>query len=124
MPKRIQRKRTKGWRMLEGAVYVGRPTMYGNPYEVKRFGLDGALALYRNSITGYWTPDAVPRGTSVEVAYACHMEVREQFRRAGCRDIEFMIRQLRGKDLACWCPLDQPCHADVLLELANTPESA
>ncbi len=27
--------------------------------------------------------------------------------------------QLRGKDLACWCPLDQPCHADVLLELAN-----
>jgi hypothetical protein len=26
---------------------------------------------------------------------------------------------LRGRDLACWCPLDQPCHADVLLELAN-----
>jgi hypothetical protein len=29
---------------------------------------------------------------------------------------------LRGKNLACWCPLDKPCHADVLLELANTPE--
>jgi hypothetical protein len=27
--------------------------------------------------------------------------------------------ELRGHDLACWCPLDQPCHADVLLELAN-----
>jgi len=27
--------------------------------------------------------------------------------------------ELAGKDLACWCPLDQPCHADVLLELAN-----
>lgn len=29
------------------------------------------------------------------------------------------VAELRGKDLACWCPLDQPCHADVLLELAN-----
>jgi hypothetical protein len=29
-------------------------------------------------------------------------------------------RELRGKNLACWCPLDQPCHADVLLRLANT----
>ena len=29
------------------------------------------------------------------------------------------LAALRGKDLACWCPLDQPCHADVLLELAN-----
>lgn len=28
------------------------------------------------------------------------------------------IEELCGKDLACWCPLDQPCHADVLLELA------
>ncbi|ETX26587.1 DUF4326 domain-containing protein [Roseivivax isoporae] len=32
-----------------------------------------------------------------------------------------IIRELRGKDLACWCPLDQPCHADVLLEIANRP---
>ena len=28
-------------------------------------------------------------------------------------------RELRGKDLACFCPLDGPCHADVLLEAAN-----
>lgn len=32
---------------------------------------------------------------------------------------EDIVRELRGHDLACWCPLDQPCHADVLLELAN-----
>ena len=30
------------------------------------------------------------------------------------------VAELRGKDLACWCPLDEPCHADVLLELANS----
>jgi hypothetical protein len=29
------------------------------------------------------------------------------------------MADLRGKNLACWCPLDQPCHADVLLEIAN-----
>jgi len=34
---------------------------------------------------------------------------------------DFYLGELRGHDLACWCPLDQPCHADVLLELANAP---
>ncbi|KMS57958.1 hypothetical protein V473_07255 [Sphingobium cupriresistens LL01] len=34
------------------------------------------------------------------------------------------IANLRGKNLACWCPLDQPCHADVLLEIANAPIDA
>lgn len=33
--------------------------------------------------------------------------------------VDDVRRELRGKDLVCWCPLDQPCHADVLLELAN-----
>lgn len=33
--------------------------------------------------------------------------------------VVFDLSELRGKDLACWCPLDQPCHADVLLEIAN-----
>jgi hypothetical protein len=38
----------------------------------------------------------------------------------GHDELEYQVRQvLRGKDLACWCPLDQPCHADVLLEIAN-----
>ena len=31
----------------------------------------------------------------------------------------WVVSKLRGRDLMCWCPLDQPCHADVLLELAN-----
>lgn len=34
---------------------------------------------------------------------------------------QMAIKELRGKDLVCWCRLDQPCHADVLLELANAP---
>jgi hypothetical protein len=31
-------------------------------------------------------------------------------------------RDLKGKNLACWCPLDQPCHADILLRIANAEE--
>ncbi len=89
-PKRIQRSRAKGWRMPEGAVYVGRPTMWGNPYRVPFNGdRDACVRLYRESL---------------KVQRAFRREVR---------------KQLRGKDLACWCPLDQPCHADVLLEIAN-----
>jgi hypothetical protein len=91
-PKRIQRKRTKGWRMPEGAVYVGRPSFYGNPFVVGKDG-DVAECLRRYRIY-------VMTGIIFEP---------EQY------------AELRGKDLACWCALDVPCHADVLLEIANAP---
>ena len=86
MPKRIQRKRTKGWRMPPNTVYVGRPTKYGNTFTGKKAVKEYASFLLLNpEITEMW------------------------------------INELRGKDLACWCPLDKPCHADVLLEIANHP---
>lgn len=89
-PKRIQRKRTKGWRMPEGAVYVGRPTVFGNPFvEGKGDSVDERLQRYRT--------------------YAMVGIISEPETWA----------KLRGKDLACWCALDVPCHADILLELVN-----
>jgi hypothetical protein len=92
MPKRIQRKRTKGWRMPENAVYVGRPTVFGNPVTIADVGSAAkAIEAYRAIID--------------------HEEI-----------LKLIRSNLRGKDLACWCPLDQPCHADVLLEIANAPE--
>ena len=33
--------------------------------------------------------------------------------------VDDVREHLRGRDLACWCPLDEPCHADVLLAVAN-----
>lgn len=90
LPKRIQRKRTKGWKMPPNTVYVGRPGMFGNMFKLK----DG------------WTrAEAVERYRGV---LADHPSWREQIQWS-----------LRGKDLACWCRVDQPCHADVLLEIAN-----
>lgn len=89
MAKRIQRKRTRGWKMPANAVYVGRPGKWGNPYKI------GTIMI----------PDA---RAAVE-AFAANLPLGK------IRGIE----ELRGKDLACWCALDQPCHADILLKLAN-----
>ena len=99
-PKRIQRKRTKGWRMPENAVYVGRPTKWGNPF------------------TG---PDAVERYKAlIEKALASETGV-VAYENNGYMNMFWLslyeLEKLRGKDLACWCPLDKPCHADILLEL-------
>jgi hypothetical protein len=108
-PKRIQRKRTKGWRMPEGAVYVGRSTQWGNPFESAVLGQEGAVDAFKVHLVSYfgWEARSVARAF-----YPWPVES------TALRD---WIAPLRGKDLACWCPLDQPCHADVLLELANGP---
>lgn len=99
-PQRIQRKRTKGWRMPEGAVYVGRGSRWGNPFRV------GDRCRRTLGIIG---PDtAVERFTALLVT--------GRLRRVTETDVR---AHLRGKTLVCWCALDQPCHADVLLELAN-----
>ena len=92
MPKRIQRKRTSGWRMPEGIVYVGRPSKWGNPFTIADHGL-AALQMYRDYIE-----NQLEDGRLIERP-----------------DLE----ALRGKDLACWCKEGSPCHADILLELAN-----
>ena len=97
-PKRIQRKRERGWRMPEGAVYVGRPTKWGNPFP--------------------WQAQSNLFNTEREM----RAEVVDMYRdwRSDSPDWVNEVRtELGGKSLACFCPLDQPCHADVLLEIAN-----
>lgn len=118
-PKRIQRKRTRGWRMPAHAIYVGRPSRWGNPYTmvVEGFGIQRSLDLYRETAQGHWNPSLIAdMGNSLGAeVYRAHCDWLQRVRilRDGIRG------ELAGKDLACWCPLDQPCHADVLLELAN-----
>jgi hypothetical protein len=97
MPIRIQRSRARGFRMPEGAVYVGRPTKFGNPYKV----LDPGEPGHREAVEQYrrWLNGSLP---GQEIKAAAEIE-------------------LKGKDLACFCPLQYCCHADVLLEIANGP---
>ena len=115
---RIQRRRTKGWQMPENTVYVGRPSRYGNPFVIGGYYCkgDGApdgrtpfqLVFTRAASKEY----ADARFTLIETAE----QALEWYRwYLNVTDWKF-LDDLRGKNLACWCPLDQPCHADVLLE--------
>lgn len=120
-PRRIQLRRTKGWRKPEGAIYVGRASngdqagRWGNPFRITDLINDGvaidvedgraiAVELFRSWLAGTLTPDErgdLPPFTGQREWILGHLHL------------------LAGKTLACWCPSDQPCHADVLLELAN-----
>lgn len=95
MPTRVQLRRTKGWRKPAGAVVVARPSKWGNPFRVMG-------DLTRADVVAAFRDYLEHRGG--HSAYPSDEEIRSA---------------LAGRDLACWCPLDQPCHADVLLEFAN-----
>ena len=112
MPKRIQLRRTRGWRKPATALVVSRPSKWGNPYRIDDYRADYpaaderqlramAVSDFRGLLEGRWDGGYNP--------------VPDYPRNA--------VSQLRGYDLACWCPLDQPCHADVLLDLANSHET-
>lgn len=118
-PKRIQRKRTKGWRMPEGAVYVGRGSCYGNPFRAYEHckGEDwGVMDTGRlHSPMGHgWT-----KVGAINFAIRAYEGVLKDIYRPNSSAEYALIQTLKGKDLVCWCPPDRPCHADVLLEIAN-----
>lgn len=92
-PKRIQIKRVKGWRLPKNTVVVARGPgrKWGNPFKVSRYcSNEMAVQSYRD-----W----------LHARTAFQWEIK---------------RELKGKNLACFCPLSKPCHADVMLEVANT----
>ncbi|MGC4075082.1 MAG: DUF4326 domain-containing protein [Nibricoccus sp.] len=92
-PIRVQLSRKKGWRIPPDTKVVSRPTRWGNPFPAADAAQRAkAVARYRTWIES-------DDGKSI----------RQQAREC-----------LRGYNLACWCPLDGPCHADILLKIANT----
>lgn len=102
-PRRIQRKRTRGWKKPVRTVCVTRGTPWGNPFIV-RPDLEPKTKIGRDYIAVPTVQDAV------ECFRILITEFPEKFP---------PLSNLRGKNLACYCPLDCPCHADVLLEIAN-----
>lgn len=81
--------------MPPNTVYVGRPTKWGNPYKINEgYTHSRAVDLFRVWIT----------------------EPQQRYLRDRAKNI------LRGKNLSCFCPINQPCHADVLLEIANAEQ--
>lgn len=110
MPERVQLRRVHGWRKPPNTVVVARPSRWGNPYRLADLRTDYpeadermlrrfATSDFRGLVYGRWDCLEPP-----PPAYPSIDEIRAE---------------LDGRNLACWCPLDQPCHADVLLEIAN-----
>jgi hypothetical protein len=106
--KRVQLSRAKGWRMPPNTVSVARPTQWGNPWRVARDG-DAAYCVeqYRRCILDL-PVDAWPQSDLDQF-------VANRLLRPSVGVVWFC---LAGKNLACWCRLDAPCHGDVLLEIA------
>ncbi len=93
-PVRVQLSRKRGWRMPPNTVKVCRPTRWGNPHLIGQ--MDGTLQ------------------TRIDAVIMFERRLTDADRAEAKRD-------LAGKNLACWCRLDWPCHADVLLRVANAP---
>lgn len=111
MPVRVQRRRTKGYRLPPNTRCVDRSTRYGNLYRVDVFGRALANELFQRSIEGYWSPQGIPDDL-IDQAYEIHCET---WRRA--RDGYYNFP--RGVDAACFCAEDEACHGDTLLARAN-----
>jgi len=119
VPQRIQRKRTKGWRMPDNTVYVGRGSRWGNHCVVVPLAKSGPFDVVIKTTSGQ-VVGFVGQSTGIESARAV---AQDTYRRWLIHQTEMWLagylRSLRGKNLACWCPENHPCHGDVLLELAN-----
>lgn len=105
-PKRIKLSRAKGFRLPDGAVNVARPGRWGNPFVV---GRDGTRAQV------VWRYAQLALGFINLGCNAPSVELQELVQAR----LATSVKDLAGHDLACWCPLDGPCHGDVLLHLAN-----
>jgi hypothetical protein len=129
MPERIQLSRRKGWRKPENTVVVARPSKWGNPFRVSGgtvFGIPwGEIRDYpigtrfpkRDAYAAYASHSSQSGALAHAVdLFRTYVDVT---RRDYPDEFETWVAPLRGRGLACWCPLDQPCHVDVLLEIAN-----
>lgn len=103
MAKRIQMSRQRPWRAENpDAVIVDRSTKWGNPFSAGVLGREHAVAAFEQLVS--------PDGADARA----HLDYPEP---------EDIAAELGGRDLACWCPADEPCHADVLLRIANADRS-
>lgn len=117
VPARIQLSRKKGWRMPPNTVKVTRPGKWRNPFRVGGWFMIGdpdPRAMFRMSFCESCIPN--DKGFSLIKDNAMAVDFFKQLLAKGYHKD---FSELRGKNLACWCKIGEPCHADVLLEIAN-----
>ena len=106
-PGRVRLSRKKGWKLPPNTVSVARPGRWGNPFSVVADAAPGTPVGTRYT--------AMPSVAKAVAAFRRWIEDSPEGQRLAAEARE----TLRGKNLACWCPLDGPCHAEVLLDIAN-----
>lgn len=104
-PIRVQLSRRKGWRMPENTLKVDRSTPFGNPFPI-------AFAME-------WLH--IDEGEAREQTITWFADWLDHKLDAEGRDVRPDLSLLRGKNVACWCRLNLPCHGDILLDRANRP---
>ena len=101
MPTRIQLQTRHGWRKPQGTVVVTATSKWANPWRLgPTTTRESIVDAYRRWLLGHMGDDFLQERQVVMAS----------------------LPELRGRDLACWCPLDEPCHADVLLEIVNAQQ--
>ena len=126
MPERIQRKRSKGWKMPKGVVYVGRPSKFGNPFKIVGDMIYGDASNRRGLFLSPWVHIDIsgfktdtPLNEIAVVLYKDWVNGLNPYMLIDPPSKDEIRASLKGKKLACWCKKSAACHADVLLELAN-----
>jgi hypothetical protein len=112
VPRPVQLSRMAGWRKPPNTVSVARPTIFGNPFRPGRYSMEMAIAFHRAWLEAETAEELGYTGTAAEMLNTRRAEVMRR------------LPELRGKNLACWCPCPDPyerdrCHRAVLMELAN-----
>lgn len=110
-PIRIQRSRKRGARLPEGAIYVGRPTMWGNPFQDRAGGHARSVIVHRE-----WLAGRIGALTLEGMGFSpSEIDALERLRAR----VLVNLHRLAGNDLACWCPRNSDwCHAETLLRMA------
>ena len=113
MPQRLHRTRKLRAFTPPGAVYVGRPPLWSNPFNGRpRIGHKRAVILYRAWLGGDLSPYILRRAGFSEAEIAALRRWRDR--------LMAQLPRLSGRDLQCWCPLTSSwCHAETLLAAAN-----
>jgi hypothetical protein len=126
-PIRIQRRRTAGYSMQAesraanglNCISVARSGRFGNPYDVRKYRRPLAMALFRNTVNGFWEPSLMD-DQSEELCASVYASHTAFLKRLGGHPLEIARSELRGHNLSCYCSLSEACHADIWLELANS----
>lgn len=120
--RRVVRPRRRGQPLPPNTVYVGRPTIWGNPFSDRYLGISTRPPSHRKighaksvKLHRQWLMGEIAALTLERMGF-CPKEV-EALERLRIKVLS-RLHELAGKDLACWCPLTSRwCHADTLLEL-------